>query len=125
GVDEIFSGLQYTDIVDYVDRSHRFVHWEHEVDLPVVQVLPDGGQLVKGRIIKLRRSKLHRTSIPGRCQMLRNYSTTRLTRPDQPSYPLLYLDDLPFPVDDILTNRRQLCDYCFFGGPDKDVPLPF
>ena len=29
------------------------------------------------------------------------------------------LEQLPFPVRDIALNRYQLCDYCFFGGPDK------
>jgi hypothetical protein len=123
GTEEIFNGMRYMDIVDYVDRTHPYVHWDHEVDLPVVRVQPDGSQVLDGRVIQLRHSKLHRTAIPGRCRMLRNYSLNRLTQPDQPHYPLLYLDDLPFPLDEILANRGQLCAYCFFGGPDKDVPL--
>jgi len=123
GTEEIYNGKQYLDVVDYVDRTHPYVHWDHEVDLPVVQVEPDGSQVLEGRVIKLRHSKLHRTAIPGRCRMLRNYSLNRLTHPDQPGYPLVYLDDLPFPISDIISRRRQLCDYCFFGGPDKDVPL--
>jgi hypothetical protein len=124
GSEEIFSGQEYLDIVDYVDRSHPYVHWDHEVNLPVVRVQPDGSQILEGRVIKLRHSKLHRTAIPGRCRMLRHYSLNRLTHPDQPAYPLIYLDDLPFSATEILANRGQLCDYCFFGGPDKDVSLP-
>ena len=42
-----------------------------------------------------------------------------------------YLDELPFPVSDLLPHRggtdgsraETVCDYCFFGGPDKTVPL--
>jgi hypothetical protein len=123
GVEEIFSGQQYLVVADYVDRTHPFVHWNHEVDLPVVEVQSDGGHLMTGRVIRLRHSKLHRTAIPGRCHMLRRYSLTRLTHPDQPEYPLLYLDALPFPTTDLLAHRGELCDYCFFGGPDKDIPL--
>ena len=31
-------------------------------------------------------------------------------------------DQLSFPIRDIALNRYQLCDYCFFGGPDKLRP---
>jgi hypothetical protein len=34
-----------------------------------------------------------------------------------------YLDELPFPRDEIMLKREQLCDYCFFGGPTGTVPL--
>jgi hypothetical protein len=123
GAEEIFGGQQYIDVRDYVDRSHPFVRWDHEVDVPIVRVEADGTQTLVGRQIILRRSAIHRTALPGRCQMLRRHSTTRLLHPDQPSYPLIYLDALPFPPDEIIPHRGQLCDYCFFGGPDKDVPL--
>jgi hypothetical protein len=33
----------------YVDRNHPYVHWDHEVDLPVVRVDPDGCQVLEGR----------------------------------------------------------------------------
>jgi hypothetical protein len=32
-------------------------------------------------------------------------------------------DALPFDVADLPSRRGQVCEYCFFGGPDKDVPL--
>ena len=123
GTEEIYSGQQYIDITDYVDRSHPYVRWDHEVDLPIVRVEPDDSQTLVGREIILRHSAIHRTALPGRCRMLRRYSLTRLLHPDQPGYPLIYMDDLPFPLADIIHNRAQLCDYCFFGGPDKSVPL--
>ncbi len=36
---------------------------------------------------------------------------------------LEYLPDLPFARADLIANRARVCDYCFFGGPTKDVPL--
>lgn len=56
--------------------------------------------------------------------MLRNLSVWRLIPPGSVDpYPLEYLDALPFDVTDLPARRGQVCDYCFFGGPDKDVPL--
>ena len=34
-----------------------------------------------------------------------------------------YLDDLPFPRENLVQRRSQVCDYCFFGGPSKSAPL--
>jgi hypothetical protein len=34
-----------------------------------------------------------------------------------------YLDALPFPVENLVASRKQVCDYCFFGGPTRTVPL--
>lgn len=35
-----------------------------------------------------------------------------------------YLDRLPFPLTEINEHRRGvLCDYCFYGGPTRTVPL--
>jgi hypothetical protein len=28
-------------------------------------------------------------------------------------------DSLPCPITELLANRAQLCDHCFFGGPGK------
>jgi hypothetical protein len=56
--------------------------------------------------------------------MLRFHSRRRLIPPGMTDYyPLEYLDQLPFAEQDLLQQRAQVCDYCFFGGPDKDVPL--
>ena len=123
GTDEIYRGQQYIDITDYVDRSHPFVQWDHQVNKPVVRVEPNGSRTVLGREIVLRHSAIHRTALPGRCRMLRRYSLTRLFPPEPREYPLVYTDDLPFPHSEIIANRALLCDYCFFGGPDKNVPL--
>ena len=34
-----------------------------------------------------------------------------------------YMDALPFPLAKLAENRSKVCDYCFFGGPTKTVPL--
>jgi hypothetical protein len=121
---EIFHGAQKLLIHEYVDRSHPYVRWEHDVLIRMVRVEPNDSRTELGLARFHRRSAIHQTSISRRCRMLRHYSLTEI-HPPAPAgeYPLIYLDSLPFPVSEILQNRDQLCDYCFFGGPDKDVPL--
>jgi hypothetical protein len=121
---EIFQGRQLLRVYDYVDRSHPYVRWHHDLLVRMVKVEPDGSKTKQGLALMHRRSAIHRTSIPGRCRMLRHYSVTEI-HPPAPAgiYPLIYLDSLPFPESEIVQNRDQLCDFCFFGGPDKDVPL--
>ncbi len=36
---------------------------------------------------------------------------------------LEYLDALPFPRADLDAHRAEVCDYCFYGGPTKLVPI--
>ncbi|MCC7127128.1 MAG: hypothetical protein IT178_19960 [Acidobacteria bacterium] len=123
GVDEIFSKQRTLQVTDYVDRSHPYVRWSHQAAVPRVEVLPDGTQRILGLQVVGRRSAIHRTALPGRCRMLRHHSLQKLLPPDPHGFPLEYLDDLPFPLTDIVANRAVLCDYCFFGGPTKDTPL--
>jgi hypothetical protein len=35
---------------------------------------------------------------------------------------LEYMDALPFPLEELVARRAAVCDYCFFGGPDKNSP---
>jgi hypothetical protein len=44
-------------------------------------------------------------------------------RAGRPSQPAEYLDELPFPRSELPARRRMVCDYCFFGGPSRNVPL--
>lgn len=83
-------------VEDRFDRSHPFVHWN--------------GWAVGGP----KRSALHRTAAPGRCSMIMRAAHRAK---------FLYLDELPFPTADINEHREELCEYCFFGGPDKFTPL--
>jgi hypothetical protein len=124
GATEIFLKQQYLQVVDYVDRSHPFVRWQHDASVPRVVVESDGTQTLHGYQITHRLSKIHRTAIPGRCRMLRSGSRWRLIPPGSTMpYPDEYFDALPFDLSELVEHRRQVCDYCFFGGPDKDVPL--
>jgi hypothetical protein len=107
---------------DPIDKTHPYVWWEHGVGVPEVRVEADGTHTFLGRTSKLRRSRLHRTDFPGRCIMVSRLSGKVFTEPT-PTTSLNYLDQLPFPRQDLLGNRRQVCDYCFFGGPTKTVPL--
>lgn len=103
---EIGSAAISISIWDRLDRSHPFVWWT-------------GWAVGSGK-----ESVLHRTAIPGRCRMVER-------APLRTKY--LYLDELPFPVEEIAQHRdiatvekrhHKVCDYCFYGGPDKQVLLP-
>lgn len=121
--DNLFSGSRVLRISDYVDRSHPFVRWSHQAVVPIVRVEPDGSHTIITQAAVGRNSAIHRTAIPGRCRMLRNYSLQRVLPKDGPPFALEYLDALPFPMEEIVANRAVLCDYCFFGGPTKTDPL--
>lgn len=108
-------------IADRLDRSHPFVRWTHEVYVPIVIVESDGSRILSGYEVKTRHSKIHRTGCPGRCKMVTRFSKWVSTDASTPQA-LEYLDRLPFYLttqEEIIANRRYLCDYCFFGGPDK------
>lgn len=124
-VEEVFSDLRTLRIVDPVDRSHPYVHWTHEVWAPEVQLHANGSRELLGFAAKGRRSKLHRTDIPGRCRSVSKFSLNQIRDPGPGVTPsaIQYLDALPFPVEDLVASRKQVCDYCFFGGPTKTVPL--
>ena len=125
--EEVMNDVLLLSVRDRLDRTHPYVRWTHRVLVPTVRREADGSRSVIGESIKTRHSKLHRTDIPGRCRMASHYSLSWMTRPtDGPGVTgptLEYLDALPFPTTALLANRAQLCDYCFFGGPTKQVPL--
>lgn len=109
-------------ITDVLDRSHPFVRWRHTVNAPVVRVERDGSHTELGFKMTDRISNIHRTDVPGRCRMASRYSS-KVSRTNDRTPSLDYLDELPFPHDQIVARRAALCDYCFFGGPDKSTPL--
>lgn len=83
-------------VEDRFDRSHPYVHWNGwAAGMP-------------------KESAIHRTAVPGRCSMVLRAAYKAK---------FLYLDELPFPVAELNDHRDELCEYCFFGGPDKTVPL--
>lgn len=113
-------------IYDRLDRTHPYVRWTHSVYTPRVRVESDGSHTQDGYDLKERHSAIHRTAVPGRCRMVSRFSAKVAPSPElAPTYaPVLdYLDALPFPVAQLVAHRSQVCDYCFFGGPDKNDPL--
>jgi hypothetical protein len=118
----LFSTTVALRITDVLDRSHPFVRWRHVVNTPVVRVERDGSHTELGFSLADRCSSIHRTDVPGRCRMASRYSS-KVSRTNDRTPSLEYLDALPFPHDQIVARRGALCDYCFFGGPDKSAPL--
>jgi hypothetical protein len=122
--EELLNETRSLSVLDRLDRTLPYVRWIHQVMVPMVTVQPDGSRTQLGDKVVTRRSKLHRTAFPGRCRMVSKYSLTWLSAPASVPGPVLeYLDDLPFPVADLATHRGEVCDYCFYGGPTKNVPL--
>lgn len=132
--EEIFNSSLSLSIVDTLDRSHPFVRWRHWVFAPIVKVEPNGSHTLSGMRLSWRNSRIHRTDVPGRCQMVSKYSLHYPGPPftefghwapaiPTPAPEMEYLDTLPFDREDLIKNREKLCDYCFFGGPTKTMPL--
>lgn len=102
---EIGAATVTVEIWDRLDRTRPYVWWS--------------GWAVGS----YKESVLHRTATPGRCRMADR-------APLRTEY--VYLDDLPFPIEQIAQHRDEalledrhlkVCDYCFYGGPDKHVLL--
>jgi hypothetical protein len=121
---DLFNDTLALRITDTLDRSHPYVRWRHQVYTPVVRVEPDGSHTQLGYELKNRASDIHRTAFPGRCRMASRYSA-KVSRTDDGSLRphLEYMDSLPFPRDELVSHRAVVCDYCFFGGPDKTAPI--
>jgi hypothetical protein len=121
---DLFNGTATLRVTDRLDRSHPFVRWDHTCYAPVVVIEADGSHTQHGFDLKHRHSRIHRTAVPGRCRMVSRYSHTVSRVETNPLLPHLeYLDELPFPVEELASKRRVVCDYCFFGGPTKTDPL--
>ena len=46
------------------------VRWEHNVRVPSIHIEADGSRSSQGYPVRRRRSKIHRTHLPGRCHMV-------------------------------------------------------
>jgi hypothetical protein len=79
----------------------------------------DGTKEWLGEQTILRTSNIHRTDFAGRCRMVEHgtflFDKQTITQ---------YLDALPFPANQLVANRAQVCDYCFFGGPTRTAVKP-
>jgi hypothetical protein len=69
----------------------------------------------------IRRSKIHKVPGKGGCRFSNQFLLPGMTSPKFVSN--RRLTDLPFEMRDIADNRDLVCDYCFFGGPDKTIPV--
>ena len=94
-----------------------FIRWSHDVGVPSVKVEKDGSLTEVGFSVIKRYTRIHRTDPSRRCLFATRFPGG-FTAPD-----IEYLDDLPFPSSDLAHHRRRVCDYCFYGGPDKTTPL--
>jgi hypothetical protein len=109
-IGEIWSGKKTIPILDKFDRHHKYIEWFHTV------YFTNAG--TDGKIWwRDRRSRIHRIAVSARCKMLREIGHKFGT-------PRKYRDKLPFAWDQLSANRKILCEYCFFGGPDKTEPFP-
>jgi len=123
---EIWSGQQDLHISDPLDRSHPFVEWG-----PDYVHFANAGTDNK-MWTRLSRSRIHRTAVAARCRMLRKlaggFEPTGAPAPpprrNSWAGRLRYKDTLPFPWEQVNDHRTELCEYCFFGGPDKTTPYP-
>jgi hypothetical protein len=116
-------------VTDVVDRHHPYVHWQHTAFFhdPVSTPIP-GLPLREHRLWhRSRHSRIHRTDILVRCEVL-DFAVSKLLAeqggvqppPTPPS--LSYVDTLATfgTFADVADWRHGvLCDYCFFGGPTK------
>jgi hypothetical protein len=115
-VGEIWSGKQMIAITDVLDRHYKYLQWgPHQVFFKNNGT--DGEWWTH-----IRRSRIHRTAVCARCNALRGVSGLQGS-PDW-TFDSTYSDTLPFPWEALNQNRKVLCEYCFFGGPDKHVPFP-
>lgn len=87
-------------IADALDRRHPFVRWHYQIIA-----------LQQGHKVYRRKSALHRTDWPGRCRF-----ADRISKHVEE---LEYLDVLPFEIENIGSHSKEICEYCFFGGPGK------
>ena len=101
-------------IPDDLDRTRNFVEWgPHRVFFANAGTNNETWS-------HDRTSKIHRTATGARCMMLRQRAeASPRMRPK-----FRYFDTLPAEWNPLSEHRHFLCDFCFFGGPDKSTPFP-
>ena len=115
--EDLYNADFVLEIKDTLDRTRKFVHWgPYDIRYPKYSLTIDGNNYGQPHWKPLKKTpKIHKTDIDVRCKMVAFHSQQEEVR---------YFDELPFPEDQLLQNRHLVCDYCFFGGPDKDKPTP-
>jgi hypothetical protein len=110
----IWSDEVIVDIPDDLDRTRNFVEWG-----PHLVFFANAGTNNETWSHN-RTSKIHRTATGARCMMLRQRAED--TPRKRPKF--RYFDTLPAEWTPLANHRHFLCDFCFFGGPDKTTPFP-
>jgi hypothetical protein len=116
--EDIYNVSYVLEIKDTLDRTKKFVQWgPYQALYQKYPLTIDGNNYGQGYWVPIHREpKIHKTDIDVRCKFVA-FHTPHAGEPR-------YFDELPFPEDQLLQNRHLVCDYCFFGGPDKDDPTP-
>jgi hypothetical protein len=114
-------------IEDWVDRSRKFIQWNHDVwfisgtSEPPLVPIPGAVFWTRTRL-----SKIHRTDVPGRCLSMRYvpwYKGRKVWNVMNPFSGTYFENHIPFPSSELAEQRHGiLCDYCFFGGPTSTTP---
>jgi hypothetical protein len=111
----LFSMDRTVQVGDNLDRHHPYVtwgqHWAH------FQNVGTGGKWWHRRAVPT----LHRTAASARCRSLRQRAERAEMLVRGPGFD--YRDILPFDPSTLKNQRRAVCDFCFFGGPDKAEPF--
>ena len=119
---EIWTHVQKVSISDYIDRHHKYVEWGPHI----VHFKNQGTGWHWWQ--HTRRSRIHRTAVSARCRMLQLVAKEHAAAFNDPAYQLFtivtYKDVLPFSWANLNNHRKPLCEYCFFGGPEKTIPFP-
>jgi hypothetical protein len=104
-------------INDRLNREKPYVQWKHSVYYKGYSGKKnDPNRKSIGWIEEKRTSQIHKTDPDERCLFVDNYPLG-FDKDD-----LIYLDTLPFNEADIKLHLKEICEYCFFGGPDKLHP---
>jgi hypothetical protein len=129
---KIWSGKQTITMDDRFDRNYKYIEWAHLVSFR-------DSQSEDTWYTHYRKSHIHRTAVSARCKMLKEFYYYNISYDpgkhwdndsshDNPYEQYArYRKTLPFGADDpdsLNKHRKSLCDYCFFGGPDKVIPFP-
>lgn len=119
--EEVFKSQHTIQVFDKLDRRKKYVYWgPHRVFWKEYATRKSNPNRINDKWYwngADRKSKIHKTDFDVRCKFATEYSVNEDNK-------LHYIDDLPFPVADIETHRDMLCDFCFFGGPDKKLLKP-
>lgn len=108
-------------IRDVLDRTHPYFHDNYPLQWGR-EVIENGKPVFKILGSKIRRSAIHKTALPGRCEFADKFKSFK--------HRMEYLDVLPPGAKTWLPASQdtgdfsiRLCQYCFFNGPDK-APKP-